>query len=142
MLIAFCDVILIMVVSVFLFHVPLRGSPWLVLLLALFFLMATLGIGILISATSHTQQLAQTFASMTTQLPTVFLSGFVFPITSMPLVIQWFTYIVPATHFIRILRMVFLKGVGWRLVWSSALFLLAMGVLMVCWSTMAFKKKL
>ena len=95
-----------------------------------------------ISVTSPTQQLAQTIASLTTQLPTVFLSGFVFPISSMPLVIQWVTVIVPATYFIKILRAIFLKGSGLSYIWPYALVLLLMGIGIISLSIARFKKKL
>ncbi len=79
---------------------------------------------------------------MTTQLPTVFLSGFVFPIFSMPVVIQWVTHIVPATYFITILRAIFLKGSGLAYLWPDTLVLLLMGIGIISLSTARFKKKL
>ena len=127
-IVALGDVVLVMIAGITLFHVPLRGSPLLVVLCAFFFLLATQGLGMYISVISPMQQLAQTIASFTTQLPTVFLSGFVFPINSMPLVIQWLTVIVPATYFIKILRAIFLKGSGLSLIWPYALVLLLMGL--------------
>jgi len=141
-LIALGDVVLIMIAAVLLFHVPLRGDPLLVILSALVFLLCVLGLGIFISVNAKTQQLAQTIASLTTQLPSVFLSGFVFPISSMPLVVQWFTAIVPATHFIAILRTIFLKGGGFSLIWAQFLILLVMGLAIITFSARRFKKKL
>lgn len=141
-LISLGDVLLVMTVSIFLFHIPLRGSALLVILSSLIFLFTVLGIGLYISVISSSQQLAQTMASLTTQLPTVFLSGFVFPISSMPLVLQWITVLVPATHLIRILRSIFLKGGGVAQVWPDILFLLAMAIFIVTVSARRFKKKL
>ncbi len=141
-LIALGDVLLVIVASVFLFHVPLRGSVLLVILSSLIFLLTALGIGLYISVISPTQQGAQTMASLTTQLPTVFLSGFVFPISSMPLVLQWVAHLVPAMHLIRILRIIFLKGGGLSLVWGDLLVLLAMALFIITASVRRFRKTL
>lgn len=142
MLIALGDVLLVIVASVFLFHVPLRGSVLLVILSSLIFLLTALGIGLYMSVISPTQQGAQTMASLTTQLPTVFLSGFVFPISSMPLVLQWVSHLVPAMHLIRILRIIFLKGGGLSLVWGDLLVLLAMALFIITASVRRFRKTL
>ena len=141
-LIALGDVLLVMTVGVLLFHVPLRGSPLLVILASLIFLFTALGIGLYISVISRTQQAAMTLASLTTQLPTVFLSGFVFPISSMPFLLQLISHVVPATHLIRILRAIFLKGGGFSLVWPDMLVMLVFALIVVGGSALKFKKKL
>ncbi len=141
-IIALGDVVEVMVVSTLLFHVPLRGSPLLVLFSSVIFLLTVSGVGLYISVISPTQQSAQTIASLTTQLPTVFLSGFVFPISSMPLAMQWLTLLVPATYFIKILRSIFLKGGGLLLIAPYLLVLLIMGLSIVSYSALRFKKKL
>jgi ABC-2 type transport system permease protein len=142
MLIAFGDVLLVMAVSVAIFHVPLRGSPLLVLLLSGVFVLAALGIGLFISTVAPNQQVAMLGAVMTTQLPAVLLSGFIFPISSMPAPIQALSHIIPATHFIRILRGTFLKGSDLTLLWQPALFLLILGLVMVGLSAARFKRTL
>ncbi|MFZ2959375.1 MAG: ABC transporter permease [Candidatus Ozemobacteraceae bacterium] len=141
-LIAFCDVIMVTFVSMVIFGVPLRGNPFLLLALSGVFLTAALGIGLLISTNAPSQQMAMMVALLVAQLPTVLLSGFIFPITSMPKDIQWLTSLIPATHFIRILRGIFLKGSGIDVLWKPALFLLAIGVVTLALSAARFKKKL
>lgn len=141
-LIAFADVVLVMIVSSLVFHVPLVGNPALVLLLSGVFLTAALGIGLLISTVSPNQQTAIMTAMLATQLPSVLLSGFMFPISSMPKAIQYITLAIPASHFIRILRAIFLKGSGIDVLWKPSLLLLLMGVVMLALSTLRFRKTL
>ncbi|MHB9110901.1 MAG: ABC transporter permease [Armatimonadota bacterium] len=140
--IAFCDVLLILLVGVYVFQVPFRGSPWLVLGISGIFVTAALGIGLLVSTVAPNQQLALLAAMLTTQLPSVLLSGFIFPISSMPAFLQWFTLIIPARHFIKILRGVIMKGNGPAEIWPSALGLLIFALVMLGLSTARFKKKL
>lgn len=140
--IAFCDVLLILLVGVYVFQVPFRGSPWLVLLLSGVFVTAALGIGLLVSNVAPNQQLALLAAMLVSQLPSVLLSGFLFPVSSMPQPIQWLTYIVPARHFIYILRGVIMKGNGLAEIWPSALGLLIFALAMLTLSAARFKKKL
>lgn len=140
-LIAFGDVVLVLVLSVFLFHVPLVGSPLLVLGCSAFFVVAALGIGLFISTIANNQQTAMLGAIMATQLPTVLLSGFIFPITSMPKAIQVVTLLIPASHFIKILRAIFLKGSGFGDLWVPAVVLLLFGAAMIAFCTVRFKKR-
>ena len=140
--IAFADVLLIMSAGIFIFHVPLRGSPVLALSAAAIFVVAALGIGLLVSAVAPNQQVAVTGALMGTQLPSVILSGFIFPVSSMPPIVRVIAQVIPATHFIRILRGIFLKGNTLSIVWQPMLYLLAIGVAMLLISTARFKKKL
>lgn len=141
-IIAFADVLLVLLVSVYIFHIRLVGSPLLVLGLSTIFLVAALGIGLLISTVAKTQQIAMVLAVMATQLPTVLLSGFIFPISSMPKAMQIITNIVPATHFIKILREVFMKGSTLADIWRPALLLVAIAFLALIASSARFKKKL
>ncbi|HOF87370.1 MAG TPA: ABC transporter permease [Armatimonadota bacterium] len=141
-LIAFGDVLLVMAVSAVVFHVPLVGSPALVLALAGIFVIAALGIGLLISTVAPTQQVAMVAAVMATQLPTVLLSGFIFPISSMPQAVQLLTALIPATHFIRILRGIFLKGNTLAILWQPALVLAVIAVAMVLLSANRFRRTL
>ena len=140
--IAFVDVITVIAAGRLLFHVPLVGSPALVLAMSGIFLTAALGIGLLISTVSPSQQTAMTVAMMTSMLPTVLLSGFVFPISAMPRVVQWLTNIIPARHFLVIARGAFLKGSGLDLLWRPALVLLVFGLIMLALSSLRFRKKL
>ena len=141
-IIAFFDVILVIAAGRLLFGVPLKGSPALVLVLSAVFLTAALGIGLLISVASHNQQTAMTAALLTTLLPSILLSGFIFPIRAMPVVLQIITNLIPARHFLVILRAIFLKGSGFALVWRPALILLICGLVVLTLSAKRFHKKL
>jgi ABC-2 type transport system permease protein len=102
-----------------LFDMPMRGS-WLVLLgVVSLFLVGALGFGLLISSLAETQQVAFQLALLTSFLPTLMLSGFIFPITSMPAFLQLVTHIVPARYFLVALRGIVLKGVGPDVFWSD-----------------------
>jgi len=140
--IAFADVILVIAAGRLLFHVPLVGSPALVLLCSAIFLIAALGIGLLVSALARNQQTAMTVAMLATQLPSMLLSGFLFPISAMPWLMQLITNIIPARHFLVIVRGIFLKGSGLALVWQPALFLLALGIGLLALCSIRFRKKL
>jgi ABC-2 type transport system permease protein len=111
----------IVLVAMVLFGLPMRGS-WLLLLAALsLFLVGALGLGLLISSIADTQQVAFQLALLSSFLPTLMLSGFIFPIASMPTVLQGITYIVPARYFLVALRGIVLKGVGPSVVWPDFL---------------------
>jgi drug efflux transport system permease protein len=102
-----------------LFDMPMRGS-WLVLLgVVSLFLVGALGFGLLISSLADTQQVAFQLALLTSFLPTLMLSGFIFPITSMPAFLQLVTHVVPARYFLVALRGIVLKGVGPSVFWSD-----------------------
>jgi ABC-2 type transport system permease protein len=105
--------------AMLLFDLPMRGS-WSTLLLAVsLFLAGALAFGLLLSTVAETQQMAFQLALLTSYLPTLMLSGFIFPITSMPAFLQAVTYIVPARYFLRALRAVVLKGVGPAAFWQD-----------------------
>ena len=107
----------IVLVAMVLFGLPVRGS-WLTLFAALsLFLVGALGLGLLISSLADTQQVAFQVAALASFLPTLLLSGFIFPISSMPRFLQVVTYAVPARYFLIALRGVVLKGVGIRTLW-------------------------
>jgi len=109
----------IMLVAMVLFGLPMRGS-WLLLLGAQsLFLFGALGLGLLISSIAETQQVAFQLALLSSFLPTLMLSGFIFPIASMPPVLQAVTYVVPARYFLIALRGLVLKGVGFSVVWAE-----------------------
>lgn len=141
-IIAFCDVITVILLAVFVFHVPLVGNPLYVLISSAIFLFAALTIGLLISVVAPTQQVAMLGAMMGTQMPSIILSGFMFPITSMPRAIQIISDLIPAKHFIRMLRGIFLKGSGFADIWIPGLVLLLFGLLLFTIATKRFKKKL
>ncbi len=140
-LVAFADVVLIMMLGVFWFAVPIRGSLVLLFVAATLFIFTTLGIGLLISTVSQTQQQAM----MTTfffYMPALLLSGFMFPIANMPDVVQWLTYLNPLRYFLVIVRGVFLKGVGPAILWPQMAALAAMAAATLGLAARRFRKTL
>jgi ABC-2 type transport system permease protein len=110
-LIAFVDLLEVLVIGSVFFHVPLNGSLGLLLLMSALFLATGLGIGLFISTVAKTQQEAQTLGALI-QLPSFFLAGFLFPIAAMPPFLQTLSYLVPLRYFLVIVRGIFLKGAG------------------------------
>ncbi len=140
-LIGAVDVVICVVIGLTVFNVPMRGSILLLGLGCLVFLVGTLFWGIMLSAVTRSQLLAYQAAMVTSFLPAYLLSGFVFAIEAMPEPIQIVTYLVPARYFIVILKGVFLKDVGLRLLFWEFVFL-AIYALIVFWiATKKLKKK-
>jgi len=127
-LIGIIDVVLVLVVAIYWFQVPMRGSIPLLARHGMVYLLTTLGLGLLSSTLSATQQQAMMTTTFFFFMPMMYLSGFVFPIENMPAVIQPFTYLIPLRYFLVILRSLFLKGVGLETFWPEALSLLGWGV--------------
>lgn len=123
-----------------LFDVSIKGSYLYLLLGMVFFLIAGLGLGLLISTIARTQQAAFIIAVITTLLPTFILSGFVFPIRNMPMAIQVITYFIPARYFLVILRSILLKGAGLGAFWSQMALLLLFAVLIMAVSSVRMAK--
>jgi ABC-2 type transport system permease protein len=123
------------------FHVPVRGSIGLLLALAGLFVMATLSIGLFISTIAHTQQEAMLTTFMTI-LPTIFLSGFFFPVAAMPQFLQWLSIIIPLKYFLVIVRSILLKGIGVQLLWTETATLAIMGLVMMAVASSRFRKRL
>jgi ABC-2 type transport system permease protein len=126
-IIGLIDVLIVLVVIVFWFEVPLRGSFWLLFGMSLIYLLTTLGLGLFTSTISHTQQQAMMTSTFFFLIPMMYLSGFIFPIENMPAVIQPITYLIPLRYFVVILRGIFLKGVGLETLWPQALALFGWG---------------
>jgi len=125
--IAFVDVLLVTAVAVLWFEVPFRGSFTLLLATSMIYVLCTLGLGLLISTISDTQQQAMMTATFFFLTPMIYLSGFIFPIENMPRVIQYATYLIPLRYFLVIVRGIFLKGIGLDLLWPQVLALVAWG---------------
>jgi len=141
-LIGMADTALCAFTAVWWFDVPFRGS-WLVLFgCSILFLTVVLSLGYLISVTAKSQLGACQMALLATFLPTFLLSGFIFPIDQMPVVVQWITAILPARYYVSILRNVFLKGSEVRLLVGDIAALAAIAVLFVIIATRSFKKRL
>ncbi len=125
-LVAMLQLVVITAVALLWFRIPFLGQGVLLLLAALLFLMSALGLGLLISTVSNTQQEAF-LTSFMVIMPTMMLSGFMFPVSSMPTVFQWLTLLNPLRHYLEIVRALFLKGAGLDDLWPQFLFLLVMG---------------
>lgn len=118
-LVGFIDVVLVLAVAVFWFAVPLRGSVPLLFAASLIYLLCTLGLGLFVSTVSVTQQQAMMTSMFFFLLPMVYLSGFIFPIENMPTAVQWVTVLIPLRYFLVIVRGIFLKGVGFDVLWPQ-----------------------
>jgi len=139
--IGMADVGLIIVVARFWFGVPVAGSVGLLLALAVVFLLTTLGLGLFISTVSRTQQQAMLTAFLVL-MPSVILSGFIFPIANMPRVIQAVTYAIPLRYFVEIVRGIFLRGVGLSILWPQVAALAGLGGAIFALSALRFQKRL
>jgi ABC-2 type transport system permease protein len=140
-LIGYINVIIISLVAVFWFDVPFRGSLFLLFGSTALFLMSSLGIGLLISTISRTQQQAMMSAFFVI-FPSMLLSGFAFPIDSMPPVVQWITLANPMRFFLVIIRAIFQKGSGFDILWPQLLALLIIGITILSGAILRFKKTL
>ncbi|MFQ5824760.1 MAG: ABC transporter permease [bacterium] len=139
---AFVDLIIILLIAHFVFKVPFVGGLGLLLFSSLIFIFAALSLGLLISTKAQTQQVAMMMALMATLLPTVLLSGFIFPITSMPKILQLLTYAVPARYFMVVIRGVMLKGNTLNQLLPEISILVAIGFVLLIVSTKKFKSTL
>ena len=140
-IIGFVNMIFVTLVSVFWFDIPVRGSIFLLLVANGFFLMTTIGIGLIISTLSETQQQAM-MSTFFFYLPALLLSGFMFPIANMPKIVQAVTYLNPLRYFLIIIRGIFLKGVGIEILWPQILALLLLGVFVLTLAVKKFHKTL
>lgn len=140
-LIGFVDVAMITLVGVLWFKVPIRGNLMLLFVATALYLMTTLGIGLLISTVSQTQQQAM-MSTFFFYFPAVLLSGFMFPIANMPEVIQWLTFLNPLRYFLIILRGIFLKGIGVETLWPQMVALAVMGRAFLWFASKRFTKTL
>jgi len=140
-IVGLADVVLVAVVGTLWFQVPFRGNLLVLLLGVVLFLLSTLGVGLLISTLSSTQQ--QAFASGFFFVnPAFILSGFAFPITSMPKAMQMITYLDPLRYFLIILRGTFLKGVGFDVLWPQMLALAILTSVLLLVSVARFRKSI
>ena len=125
----------------FMFHVPFRGNLILLFVTSGLFLCGALMLGMFISSIAKNQLMASQMAMLATFLPGFLLSGFAYPINNMPMVIRAITHAVPARYFIKILRGIYLKGVGIKVLWPDVLFLFVFTFVMVTLASVKFKRK-
>ena len=142
LVIGFTSVIAVLVEARLVFHVPLRGSVALLLLEGGLYILVSLSLGILVSARTSSQRVAMMGALLGTMLPNVLLSGFIFPVESMPAPLRFVSVLVPGRWFVLIARGIMLKGIGLDYLWRETLILAAMAAVMLAASTRSFKERL
>jgi ABC-2 type transport system permease protein len=140
--IGFTSVVLVLVEARLLFDVPLRGSVLLLLFEGLLFILASLSLGILVSARTSSQRVAMMGAMLGTMLPNILLSGFIFPIESMPWPLRALSNVVVGRWFVDIARGIMLKGIGLEYLWPQTLVLVAMTAVLLTAATRSFKERL
>jgi len=136
------NAVIIVMLSIFIFKMPIQGSLFLLALESILFIISALALGILISTISATQQTAMMISLMGLMLPVILLSGFIFPISSMPLPLQLISNIIPAKWFIIIIKGIMLKGVGFQFIWKETLILVGMTVFFIGLSVKKYKIRL
>jgi ABC-2 type transport system permease protein len=141
-ILSFINALTIVAMGYFVFGLPVQGSLGLLLLECLLFISVALSLGIFVSTMVDTQQMAMFFSMILLLLPTILLSGFIFPVENMPVILQWLSYIVPAKYFIIIVKSIMLKGTGMAFVWKETLVLLLMLLLFIGASVKRFKIRL
>ncbi|MGO9411567.1 MAG: ABC transporter permease [Spirochaetia bacterium] len=132
----------VLVASLLLFGIGVRGSLLVLYALSLLFMLSSLGIGLFVSTVAKTQQQAMMISMFFFMMPMIILSGFVFPIESMPPIIQAVTYIFPLRYYFVIIRGLFLKGVSFAELWRETAALAAIGVVVIAASVLRFRKRL
>jgi ABC-2 type transport system permease protein len=140
-LIEIVTLLIVTPLALLIYDIPLRGSLWFFFGAFLLFLITASAIGMTISAFCSTQQQAVLTSFMFLQ-PSILLSGYAFPIENMPWVIQYVTYLNPVRYFITIVRGVFLKGVGWDVLWPQLLPIFAMAVVYIACASALFKRRI
>jgi ABC-2 type transport system permease protein len=140
--IGFAEVTLALPVMFLVFHVPLRGSLFLLYAFSGLFLLTTLGLGLFVSTLVKTQQQAMLVAAFFVAMPFILLSGFIFPIENMPAAIRPIAQLIPLKHYLVIVRGIFLKGVGLTDTWQPALVLLVWGIGILSLAVFKFRQRL
>jgi ABC-2 type transport system permease protein len=140
--ISFIIALIVLVLGFTVFGMPVQGSLFLLLGESLLFIIMSLSLGILISTISKTQQVAMMLSMFALMLPTILLSGFIFPIENMPLPLRIFSHIIPSRWFIVIIKAIMLKGVGLQYIWKETLIIVIMTLTFIGLSIKKFKIRL
>jgi ABC-2 type transport system permease protein len=141
-LLSFVNALTIIFLGFLVFKVPVVGSIWLLLLVCMLYITLALSLGVLISTSAKTQQVAMFMSLLGLMLPTILLSGFIFPIDNMPKILQWLTHIMPPRWFIVIVKNIMLKGTGFVHIWKESLILLSMTVFFILAAVRRFNIRL
>lgn len=142
LILSLVNAITIIVLGYLVFKVPLVGSIWLLLAQCMLYICLALSLGVLISTSARTQQIAMVMSMLGLLLPTILLSGFIFPIDNMPRILQWFSTIMPARYFIVIVKNIMLKGTGMAFIWKETLILAGMTLFFIVAATRRFQTRL
>jgi len=134
--------LLILAAGIFWFHIPFKGNIFLLLATSVIYVLTTVGIGLFVSTVTRTQLGAMLLSMVVTLMPSFLFSGFLFPISAMPYMMQLYTYFFPARYFNDISRDLFLKGVGLEYLWGNILFLAVYAVALFILASLRFKKKI
>jgi ABC-2 type transport system permease protein len=140
-LVGFIDVLLILATGKILFDIPIRGSIVLLFLSAIVFLFTTLGIGLLAASVSKNQAQAM-LTVFPLMMPALLLSGFVFPVASIPIALRWIAYINPITYYLTVVRGILIKGAGISELYAEMLILLGFGLFFIVYSSLRFSKRM
>ena len=140
-ILGFLETFEILIIGHFWFGVPVRGSLWLITLTSGLFLMSSLGIGLFASTIANTQQEAM-LTVMMYNLPSIFLSGFFFPLEAMPKFLQWVSYAIPLRYYLVIIRSLMLKGVGIEAIQREVIALAIFGTVIMTAAALRFRKRL
>jgi ABC-2 type transport system permease protein len=141
-LLSFVNAMTIVLMGYLVFNVPVTGSLWLLMFECMLYITLALSLGVLISTNAKTQQMAMFMSLMGLMLPTLILSGFIFPIDNMPKILQWFSAIMPARWFIVVVKNIMLKGTGFAYIWKETLIMLGMTLFFILASVKRFKIRL
>jgi ABC-2 type transport system permease protein len=139
LLLSLINVVSILLLSVYVLHVPVKGSVLLLLAESTLFIITCLTLGIFISIKTNTQQVAMLVSLMGMLLPTVLFSGFMFPIENMPVALQIFSNVVPSKWFYIIVKSIMIKGVGFSVIWKETLILVCITLFLFFLSIKSFK---
>lgn len=142
MILGFMAVIIVLVGMRIIFDIHVKGNIPFLFFASFLYVLSTLGIGLFVSTISKTQQQAMMLSIFAGMMPMIYLSGFVFPIENMPVIIQYISYLVPLKYFMTIIRGVILKGIGFSELWGDAAVLLLIGTVILILSSLRFKKRL
>ena len=141
-LLAFIDACIIIFIGKYVFGVPVLGNLFLLLAESFLFITVALSLGILISSITDSQQVAMTISLVALMLPTILLSGFIFPVENMPVILQWLCHIMPPKYFITIIKSIMLKGTGFYYIWQETLILVGFTAFFIILSIKKFKVRL
>jgi ABC-2 type transport system permease protein len=142
LIISIVNLFIILGLSDVFLDLPIKGSFWLLLLDSILFIMTSLSIGLLLSINAKTQQAAMMNSLMGMMLPTMLLTGFLFPIENMPLALQWLSNLVPSRWYFICVKRIMLEGLGFTSVWRETLILAGMSLALLTISLRRFKTRL